>query len=71
MKKSDGSGGYIISDHVQGKVMQVSAAGEVRELRQFKPGTADIAYVPGTKVLLVPHMNENTVASYDLSDVVK
>lgn len=69
--ESDGSGGYIISDYMQGKIMQVSAAGEVRELRQFKPGAADIAYVPGTKVLLVPHMNENTVASYDLSDVLK
>ena len=69
--ESDGQGGYIISDYMQGKVYQVTANGETRELRQFKPGAADIAFVPGTKVLLVPHMNENTVASYDLSDVLK
>jgi hypothetical protein len=67
----DGRGGYIISDYLQGKVMQVTASGEVRDLRQFKPGAADIAFVSGANVLLVPHMNENTVASYDLSDVLK
>lgn len=69
--ESDGGGGYVISDYLKGKVMQVSAAGEVRDLRQFKPGAADIGFVAGSHVLLVPHMNENTVAAYDLSDVLK
>ena len=67
----DGRGGYIISDYMAGKIYQVTAAGEARELRQFKPGAADIAFVSGTNVLLVPHMNENTVASYDLSAELK
>jgi hypothetical protein len=35
------------------------------------PGTADIAFVPAGNVLVVPHMNENKVAAYDLSDVWK
>jgi hypothetical protein len=35
------------------------------------PGTADIGFVPGRNILLVPHMNENTIASYDLSDSIK
>ncbi|MBI2186049.1 MAG: ATP/GTP-binding protein [Acidobacteria bacterium] len=69
--ESDGRGGYIVSDYLAGKVMQVSAAGEVRELRQFKPGAADIGFVPAGNVLLVPHMNENTVAAYDLSNVLR
>jgi hypothetical protein len=69
--ESDGSGGFLVTDYMQGKLYQVTATGETRELRQFKPGSADIAYVPGTKVLLVPHMNENTVASYDLSAELK
>lgn len=69
--EADGRGGYIISDYLAGKVMRVSATGEVRDLRQFKPGAADIGFVPAGNVLLVPHMNENTVASYDLSDVMK
>ena len=67
----DGRGGYIISDFVAGKILQVSATGESRELRQFMPGNADIAFVPAGNILIVPHLNENTVASYDLSDVLK
>ena len=67
----DGRGGYIVSDYLAGKILQVSATGEARELRQFMPGTADIAFIPTGNVLIVPHMNENIVASYDLSDVLK
>jgi hypothetical protein len=67
----DGRGGYIVSDYVAGKILQVSSTGEARELRQFMPGTADIGFVPGRNILLVPHMNENTIASYDLSDSIK
>jgi sugar lactone lactonase YvrE len=67
----DGRGGYIVSDYPAGKVYQVSAAGEARELRQFKPGVADIGFAPQGNVLLDPHMNENTIAAYDLSDVLK
>jgi len=66
----DGRGGYIITDYLQGKVMQVSAAGEARDLRTFKPGTADLAFV-SPAVAIIPHMNENQVAAYDLSDVLK
>jgi hypothetical protein len=67
----DGRGGYVVSDYLAGKVMQVSATGEVRDLRQFKPGAADIAFVPAGNVLIVPHMNENGVGAYDLSDVLR
>jgi len=67
----DGRGGFVITDYLAGKVLHVTAAGESRELRQFMPGTADIAFVPTGNVLIVPHMNENKVASYDLSDVLK
>jgi hypothetical protein len=59
-----------VTDFVAGKVLQVTAAGEARELRQFMSGTADHAFVPAGNVLIVPHMNENKVASYDLSDVL-
>src|SRR5688572_4656090 len=67
----DGRGGYVVSDFVGGKLLQVSASGEARELRQFKPGSADIGLIAGSNIVRVPHMNENTVATYDLSDVLK
>jgi hypothetical protein len=69
--ESDGKGGYIVSDYLAGKVMHVSATGEVRDLRQFKPGAADISFVPSSNVLLVPHMNENMIGAYELADVLK
>jgi len=66
----DGRGGYIITDYLQGKVMQVSATGVARDLRTFKPGTADLAFV-SPAVAIIPHMNENQVTAYDLSEVLK
>jgi hypothetical protein len=65
----DGRGGYIITDYLKGKVMQVSANGEVRDLRAFMPGTADLGF--SRDIALIPHMNENKVAAYDLSDSLK
>ena len=67
----DGRGGFVVTDFLAGKVLQVTAAGEARELRQFMPGTADIAFVPAGNVLVVPHMNENKLAAYDLSDALR
>ena len=65
--ESDGRGGYIVTDYIKGKLFHVSAAGEAREIRQFKPGAADIGFVQASKIVLVPHMNENQVAAYDVS----
>jgi sugar lactone lactonase YvrE len=69
--ESDGRGGFIVSDYQAGTVMQVTASGEVIELRQFGPGTADLAFVPAGNVLLVPHMNESQVTAYDVSDAIR
>ncbi len=60
-----------MSDYIAGKILQVSATGEANELRTFMPGTADIAFMPKGNVLIVPHMNENKVAAYNLSDVLR
>jgi sugar lactone lactonase YvrE len=69
--ESDGMGGYIISDPTTGKLLQVSAKGEVHLVRQFKPGTGYFAYIVGDKTAIIPHMTENTIAAYDVSDAVK
>lgn len=66
----DGHGGYVVSDWNAGKVWRVSSTGEGKLLRQFTPGTADLAFVPDGNVLIVPHMSENKVAAYDISDVM-
>jgi sugar lactone lactonase YvrE len=65
--ESDGRGGYMVSDWVAGKIFHIAADGTVRTVRQFKMGTADIAYLPASRTLIVPHMLENRVEAYDLS----
>jgi hypothetical protein len=65
--EADGQGGYIVSGWVAGKILQVSAKGDTRLLKQFKQGAADIAYLPSSRTLIVPHMIENRVQAYDLS----
>jgi len=65
--ESDGRGGYIVSDWVAGKVYHIAGNGDTRLLKQFKQGTADIAYLPESRTLIVPHMLENRVQAYDLS----
>jgi sugar lactone lactonase YvrE len=67
----DGRGGYIITDYQKGQLIDVTSSGDGKVLKEFKPGTADIAFVPDSKIAIVPHMNENKVVAYDLSDVLK
>lgn len=69
--ESDGQGGYIVSDFMAGKVLQVGANGSIRTLKQLKQGTADLAYVPGSKLVIVPNMNENKVSAYDLAGALQ
>lgn len=65
--ESDGRGGYVVSDWMAGKVFHIAANGDTRLLKQFKQGAADIAYLPSTRTLIVPHMLENRVQAYDVS----
>lgn len=69
--ESDGRGGYVVTDWFNGRVLHVSSAGEVRELRKFAQGTADLAFVAAGNIAIVPHMMENKVVAYDLSEVLK
>jgi sugar lactone lactonase YvrE len=67
--ESDGRGGYIVADVGGGRIFQVSASGEARQIRQLDRQPADISYVPSRKLLLVPHLGLNRVSAYDLSDL--
>jgi hypothetical protein len=65
--ESDGKGGYIVSDYLAGKILRVSSDGKMETVTQFTPGAADIGFAAGRNLLIVPHMNENKVAAYDLA----
>jgi outer membrane protein assembly factor BamB len=67
----DGRGGYIITDYNKGLLIDVTSTGESRTLKEFKAGTADLAFVPTGNIAIVPHMNENKIVAYDISDLLK
>jgi hypothetical protein len=52
-------------------VIQVTSAGESRTVGQYMAGAADLAFVPVGNIAIVPHMMENKIAAYDLSDALK
>jgi hypothetical protein len=69
--ESDGRGGYIITDWQKGQILHVAASGEVRLLQQLASGTADLAFMSASNIAIVPHMAENKVVAYDVSDALK
>ena len=70
--EQEARGGYLVTDYLAGKLIQVSQTGESRVVRTFKPGLADhtFLYAQGD-ILIAPHMNENMVAAYDISTDMK
>jgi len=70
--EQDARGGFVVTDYLAGKLIQVAETGESRLVRQFKPGLADhtFLYAQGD-ILIAPHMNENIVAAYDISNEMK
>ncbi len=70
--EQEARGGFLVTDYLAGKVIQVSPTGESRVVRTFKPGLADhtFLYAQGD-ILIAPHMNENTVGAYDISEDMK
>lgn len=70
--EQEARGGFLVTDYIAGKLIQVSPTGESHVIRTFKPGLADhtFLYAQGD-ILIAPHMNENTVAAYDISADMK
>ena len=62
--ESDGKGGFIATDYLAGKLLHISAKGEVKTIRTFMQGTADLAFIPSSRLAIIPHMNENKVAAW-------
>lgn len=64
----DGRGNYIVS-HWRGKVYRVSPSGDVVKVLDTTGAgafAADLEFVPGTGLLIVPNFYDNTVTTYRL-----
>jgi len=57
---------FLISDWMNGKVFEVSAQGEAKEILSGFKGSADIGFIKEGSVLVVPRMMENKVTAYQL-----
>ena len=69
--ESDGKGGFLATDYLAGKLVRISPKGEVKVIRQFMQGSADIGVMAKSTTVIVPHMNENKISAYDISDALK
>jgi len=69
--ESDGRGGYIVTDFPKGLVMHVMSDGQSHMISQHMAGTADLAFVPVGNIAIIPHMMENKIVAYDLTDALK
>ncbi len=64
----DGKGGYFVTDWKAGKLFHISKNGSAETIATLPRGSADHAYLPDRKLLILPRMMENKVTAYDLSE---
>ena len=64
--ESDGHDGFVVTDWVAGKVLNIAADGTTHEALTLSKGTADHAYLPSKNLLILPRMTDNKVTAYHL-----
>jgi hypothetical protein len=67
----DGSGGLLVTDVIGARLLRVSPSGKVTVLAKFAAGGADFGYIAKRRTAIVPFLNTNSVAAYDLTGSLK
>jgi len=67
----DGRGGLIVTDVIGRRLLHVNKAGTVTVLAAFPAGGADFGYIAARKLAVVPFLASNSVAAYDLTNLVR
>jgi hypothetical protein len=62
--ESDGKGGYLVTDWVAGALYRFSAEGKAEQIMDLNPGSADLEYIEGDNLAVIPMMMDGTVAAY-------
>ena len=65
--ESDSRGGYIVTDWIAGKLLDVSGNGKTRVIQTFPKGLADHAYLADRGLLILPEMLEGKLTAYRFS----
>jgi hypothetical protein len=64
--ESDGGDGFIVTDWRAGTLFHIAADGATTTLAAFPRGAADLAYLPKTRLLILPQMLENKLTAIEL-----
>ncbi len=59
-------GVFLVTDWAAGALYRVDAKGKVELLIDLNQGSADLAYLPDKKVVLIPMMLDNSLVAYRL-----
>lgn len=60
----DGKGNWMVSDWIAGAVYRIGDDGNKEMLLDLDMGNADLEYIPGQSLLIVPMMLNNTLVAY-------
>ncbi len=60
----DGKGDWIVSDWIAGAVYRIADDGNKKLLLDLDMGSADLEYIPGQSLLIVPMTLNNTLVAY-------
>jgi sugar lactone lactonase YvrE len=62
----DGEGNWLVTDWIAGRLLRISPDGEFEELLGLPMGSADLEYVPGQHIAIIPLMLDGRVVAYSL-----
>ncbi|MFD0981816.1 SMP-30/gluconolactonase/LRE family protein [Tropicimonas aquimaris] len=60
----DGKGNWIVSDWIAGAVYRIADDGKYEMLLDLDMGSADLEFIPGQSLLIVPMMLSNSLVAY-------
>jgi len=62
----DGKGNYYVTDWMNGKLFLVSKTGEASLLLNLKKGSADLEFIAGKNLIVIPQMSDNYITAYEV-----
>lgn len=63
----DGKGNYFVTDWMAGTLLLVSPSGAALKIMDVGQGAADLTYLPGPHILVVPLMKEGRLVAYEVN----
>lgn len=66
--EADGLGGYFVTDWVAGTLLRIKRDGTSEVMLRLGQGSADLTYIRGAKLLLVPMMSDRKLLAYKVRE---